>query len=83
MILTVPPPSPILLPINGVLKQDPSCEASMQKDIVRSGVENIPPPQRVITHAIGLSYSLLALFTVVLFVYYALWLRSILAYFYG
>ncbi|KAK4586885.1 hypothetical protein RGQ29_023865 [Quercus rubra] len=47
VILTVPPPSPILLPINGVLKQDPSCEASMQKDIVRSGVENIPPPQRV------------------------------------
>ncbi|KAK9992371.1 hypothetical protein SO802_027356 [Lithocarpus litseifolius] len=47
VILTAPPPSPILLPINGVLKQDPSCEASMQKDIVRSGVENIPPPQRV------------------------------------
>lgn len=50
VILTVPPPSPILLPINGVLKQDPSCEASMQKEIVRSGVENIPPPQRVITY---------------------------------
>ncbi|KAK9998133.1 hypothetical protein SO802_017736 [Lithocarpus litseifolius] len=47
VILTAPPPSPILLPINGVLKQDPSCEASMLKDIVRSGVENIPPPQRV------------------------------------
>ncbi|KAF3951056.1 hypothetical protein CMV_023257 [Castanea mollissima] len=47
VILTVPPPSPILLPINGVLKQDPSCEASMQKEIVWSGVENIPPPQKV------------------------------------
>ncbi|KAF3951057.1 hypothetical protein CMV_023257 [Castanea mollissima] len=46
VILTVPPPSPILLPINGVLKQDPSCEASMQKEIVWSGVENIPPPQK-------------------------------------
>lgn len=47
VILIIPPPSPVLLPINGVLKQDPPFEASVQKDRVLSGLENIPPPQRV------------------------------------
>jgi len=46
VILISPPPSPVLLPINGVSKQDPSCETTVQKDRVLSGVENIPPPQR-------------------------------------
>ncbi|XP_059435070.1 vesicle-associated protein 2-2-like isoform X2 [Corylus avellana] len=69
VILISPPPSPVLLPINGVSKQDPSCETTyqkkdpscdttyqkkdpscettVQKDRVLSGVENIPPPQRL------------------------------------
>ncbi|XP_062176261.1 vesicle-associated protein 2-2-like [Alnus glutinosa] len=47
VILISPPPSPVLLPINGVSKQDTSCETSVQKDRVLSGVENIPPPQRL------------------------------------
>lgn len=47
VILITPPPSPVLLPVNGVSKQDPSCETSMQKDRVLTGVENIPPPQRL------------------------------------
>ena len=54
VILISPPPSPVLLPINGVSKQDPSCETTVQKDRVLSGVENIPPPQRVM-HIVMLS----------------------------
>jgi len=46
VILISPPPSPVLVPINGVSKQEPSCETSVQKDRVLTGVENIPPPQR-------------------------------------
>ncbi|GLT61063.1 hypothetical protein SLA2020_337980 [Shorea laevis] len=47
VILISPPPSPVLVPINGVSKQEPSCETSVQKDRVLTGVENIPPPQRL------------------------------------
>jgi hypothetical protein len=60
VILISPPPSPVLLPINGVSKQDTSCETSVQKDRVLSGVENIPPPQRVI-HIFMLAVKAIAL----------------------
>ncbi|XP_022144557.1 vesicle-associated protein 2-2-like isoform X3 [Momordica charantia] len=36
-------PPPVLLPINGELKQDSSHEISMPKDRMQNGVENIPP----------------------------------------
>lgn len=60
VILISPPPSPVLVPINGVSKQEPSCETSVQKDRVLTGVENIPPPQRVI-HIIMLSVKAIVL----------------------
>ncbi|XP_059632665.1 vesicle-associated protein 2-2-like [Cornus florida] len=45
VILVSPPHSPVLLPINGVLKQEPSHETSMQKEKLLSGVENLPPTE--------------------------------------
>ncbi|KAK7292320.1 hypothetical protein RIF29_08098 [Crotalaria pallida] len=39
-----PPSSPVLLPVNGDVKQDSSNETHVQKDSVSAGVENIPPP---------------------------------------
>ncbi|KAG2727237.1 hypothetical protein I3843_01G144900 [Carya illinoinensis] len=45
VILISPPPSPVLLPCNGALKQDPSSETLVQR--LLSGVENIPPPRKV------------------------------------
>ncbi|KAK9288252.1 hypothetical protein L1049_016702 [Liquidambar formosana] len=47
VVLISPPNSPVLLPANGMLKQDPCYETPMQKDKVLSGVENIPPPDKV------------------------------------
>ncbi|XP_027332049.1 vesicle-associated protein 1-2-like isoform X2 [Abrus precatorius] len=47
VILISPPSSPVLLPVNGDMKHDPSIEINVQKDRVASGVENIPPPSRV------------------------------------
>ncbi|KAJ1395173.1 PapD-like superfamily [Sesbania bispinosa] len=44
VVLISPPSSPVLLPVNGDMKQDPSNEIIVQKDRVPSGVENIPPP---------------------------------------
>ncbi|KAL0457322.1 UNVERIFIED_CONTAM: Vesicle-associated protein 1-1 [Sesamum latifolium] len=38
------PQSPVLLPVNGVIKQEPSYETSMPKDKLQNGVENFPPP---------------------------------------
>uniref|UniRef100_A0A5B7BV01 Putative vesicle-associated protein 2-2-like n=1 Tax=Davidia involucrata TaxID=16924 RepID=A0A5B7BV01_DAVIN len=47
VVLLSPPHSPVLLPINGVLKQEISHETSIQKDKLLSGVENLPPPDTV------------------------------------
>ncbi|KAJ1413392.1 PapD-like superfamily [Sesbania bispinosa] len=46
-VIISPPSSPVLLPVNGDMKQDPSNEMIVQKDRVSSGAENIPPPLRV------------------------------------
>lgn len=45
VVLTSPPSSPVLLPVNGETKQDPPNEIHLQRDrVLRSGVENVPPP---------------------------------------
>ncbi|KAJ1385588.1 Vesicle-associated membrane-protein-associated protein [Sesbania bispinosa] len=54
VVLISPPSSPVLLPVNGDMKQDPSNEIIVQKDRVPSGVENIPPPLRVSAEVKGL-----------------------------
>lgn len=43
VILTSPSHLPVLLPTNGVMKQEPSYGTSVQKDKLLSGVENLPP----------------------------------------
>ncbi|KAI8019148.1 hypothetical protein LOK49_LG04G01763 [Camellia lanceoleosa] len=43
VILTSPSHSPVLLPTNGVKKQEPSYATSVQKDKLLSGVENLSP----------------------------------------
>jgi len=43
VVLISPSSSPVLLPVNGDMKHDPSNEIDVQKDRVLSGVENIPP----------------------------------------
>ncbi|KAF8401559.1 hypothetical protein HHK36_012501 [Tetracentron sinense] len=47
VVLISPPHSPVLLPNNGALKQEPTYEASILKDQVLSGLENLPPPPKV------------------------------------
>ncbi|KAJ7955036.1 Vesicle-associated protein 2-2-like [Quillaja saponaria] len=47
VLLISPPSSPVLVPVNGEVKQDPCNETQLQKDRVLSGVENMPPPFRV------------------------------------
>jgi len=47
VVLISPPSSPVLLPLNGDIKQDPSTQTNVLKDRVPSGIENIPPPLRV------------------------------------
>lgn len=47
VVLISPPSSPVLLPVNGDMKHDPSNEINVQKDRLPSGVENIPPPRKV------------------------------------
>ncbi|KAJ1426477.1 PapD-like superfamily [Sesbania bispinosa] len=54
VVLISPPSSPVLLPVNGDMKQDPSNEMIVQKDRVSSGAENIPPPLRVSVEVKGL-----------------------------
>lgn len=44
VVLITPPQSPVLLPSNGVTKQEPLYETSGQKDKQWFGVENLPPP---------------------------------------
>lgn len=43
VVLIGPAHSPVLLPLNGLLKQDPCHEIFSQKDQLLSGVENTPP----------------------------------------
>ncbi|KAI8010475.1 Vesicle-associated protein 2-2 [Camellia lanceoleosa] len=43
VILTSPSHLPVLLPTNGVMKQEPSYGTSVQKGKLPSGVENLPP----------------------------------------
>lgn len=43
VVLVSPPHSPVLVPINGSLKQEPALEPSSLKDQVLTGVENFPP----------------------------------------
>ncbi|CBI26121.3 hypothetical protein VitviT2T_006383 [Vitis vinifera] len=43
VVLIGPAHSPVLLPLNGLLKQDPCHENFSQKDQLLSGVENTPP----------------------------------------
>ncbi|KAF1887197.1 hypothetical protein Lal_00040797 [Lupinus albus] len=47
VVLITPPSSPVLLPVNGDVKQDSSNEIHLQKDRAPGGVENIPPPIEV------------------------------------
>ncbi|KAK7363635.1 hypothetical protein VNO77_05785 [Canavalia gladiata] len=54
VVLITPPSSPVLLPVNGDMKHDPSNEINVQKDRVATGVENIPPPHRVSEEVKGL-----------------------------
>ncbi|KAL3012054.1 hypothetical protein AAZX31_07G233700 [Glycine max] len=54
VVLISPPSSPVLLPVNGDMKHDPSNEIYVQKDRVPSGVENIPPPCKVSDEVKGL-----------------------------
>ncbi|XP_058758619.1 vesicle-associated protein 2-2-like isoform X2 [Vicia villosa] len=44
VVLISPPSSPVLLPVNGDVKQDPSYQINALKDRVISGIENVPPP---------------------------------------
>ncbi|CAI8610579.1 unnamed protein product [Vicia faba] len=44
VVLISPPSSPVLLPVNGDMKQDPPYQINVLKDRVISGIENIPPP---------------------------------------
>lgn len=80
VVLVSPPNSPVLLPVNGVLKQDTSYETSMQKEKELGGVENMPPPDTVrkllcslevlkvlFPFSISLSLSLLAILILLVF----------------
>ncbi|XP_019437541.1 PREDICTED: vesicle-associated protein 2-2-like [Lupinus angustifolius] len=54
VVLITPPSSPVLLPVNGDVKQESSNEIHLQKDRAPSGVENIPPPLKVSEEVKGL-----------------------------
>ncbi|KAK7387853.1 hypothetical protein VNO78_22649 [Psophocarpus tetragonolobus] len=54
VVLISPPSSPVLLPVNGDMKHDPSNEINAQKDRVPTGVENIPPPRKFSEEVKGL-----------------------------
>ncbi|KAL6970328.1 hypothetical protein U1Q18_030026 [Sarracenia purpurea var. burkii] len=43
VVLISPPHSPVLLPVNGVMKQEPFYETPIQKDKMLSGMENLHP----------------------------------------
>ncbi|KAF8394505.1 hypothetical protein HHK36_020715 [Tetracentron sinense] len=46
VVLISPPHSPVLLPLNGSLKQGLAYEVSIPKDQVLNGGENLPPPSK-------------------------------------
>ncbi|KAI5415863.1 vesicle-associated protein 1-1 isoform X1 [Lathyrus oleraceus] len=54
VVLISPPSSPVLLPVNGDMKQDPSYQINVLKDRVISGIENIPPPLKTSAEVKGL-----------------------------
>ncbi|CAJ2634396.1 unnamed protein product [Trifolium pratense] len=58
VVLISPPSSPVLLPVNGDVKQDQSNQINGLKDRVLSGIENIPPPLRVSAEVNGLEPAL-------------------------
>lgn len=49
VVLVSPSPSPVLVPINGSLKQEPPHAPSNLKDQLLSGVENLPPSHSFVT----------------------------------
>ncbi|KAJ9180168.1 hypothetical protein P3X46_008446 [Hevea brasiliensis] len=51
VVLISPPQSPVLSPINGVLKQEPLFGASVLRDPILSKVENTTPPHMVAKNA--------------------------------
>ncbi|XXG79317.1 hypothetical protein AAC387_Pa09g0417 [Persea americana] len=53
VVLVSPPHSPVLLPINGSLKQEPANEPSNLKDQLSNGVENLPPSHVVASKDFG------------------------------
>lgn len=48
VFLTNPAHSPKLLPVNGILKQEPSNDTSILKEKLQSRVEHLPPPQTLV-----------------------------------
>lgn len=52
VVLVSPPHSPVLLPINGSLKQEPANEPSNLKDQLSNGVENLPPSHVVVRETV-------------------------------
>lgn len=50
VVLTCPPHSPMLLPVNGILKHEPTNDTSVPKDKLQSRVENLPPSQTLVKH---------------------------------
>lgn len=59
VVLIGPAHSPVLLPLNGLLKQDPCHENFSQKDQLLSGVENTPPAH-VVREIVILSFNLIS-----------------------
>ncbi|CAK9145513.1 unnamed protein product [Ilex paraguariensis] len=47
VVLISPPHSPVLLPVNGVSKQEGSYDTSIQKEKMLSGIENLPPTHKL------------------------------------
>ncbi|XP_065863554.1 vesicle-associated protein 2-2-like isoform X2 [Euphorbia lathyris] len=47
VVLASPSHSPVLLPNNGEFKKEQCYETLSHQDIAQSGIENIPPPQRL------------------------------------
>ncbi|CAI9771035.1 unnamed protein product [Fraxinus pennsylvanica] len=48
VFLTSPAHSPMFLPVNGILKQEPSNDTSIPKEKLQSRVEHLPPPQTLV-----------------------------------
>ena len=59
VVLSGPAHSPVLLPLNGLLKQDPCPEIFSQEEQLLSGVENTPPAH-VVREIVTLSFNLIS-----------------------